>query len=896
MPLLKLYDLKCEYQINPLGLGETHPRLSWKLQSSRRGARQSAYQIRCASNPALLASNANLLWDSGHVESDQSVLVEYGGPDLRSGQRVYWDVQVWDEAGDHATGETAFWEMGLLERTAWEPAQWIGGSLVGGVWTSVPLPYLQREFQLEGNVASARLYVTALGLYECWLNGARVGEDWLTPGWTDYNKRVQYQVYDVTALLEPGANAWGAILGDGWYCGNIMLSGRQVYGDRPRLFAKLIVTYSDGRTEAIVTDDKWRVHYGAMLASDIYNGESYDARLEEDGWNKPGFKSSGWLSVNLFPDPGIELSASYGAPVRVMEEIRPIADPVEFKGFPSSRWIFDFGQNLVGRTRVTLQGANDTAIRLRFAEVLNPDGTLYTANLRSAQQTDTFAPNNAGDATWEPRFTFHGFRYVELFNYHGPVTRDTLTAIVMHSNTLPTGTFECSERLVNQLQKNIVWGQRGNFVDVPTDCPQRDERLGWLGDAQVFVRTAAFNMDVAAFFWKWMRDVTDTQSPRGAYSAVAPSPGTFTLTDGGPAWADAGIICPWTIYLAYGDTRMLERQYASMQRFFEYLKETSLDDVRPAPDPQLWQGFGDWLSLDATASSEQALGGDREGGTPKRLIGTAFFAHAADRLSQIARLLHHNDDAERYMQEFARIRGAFLKSFVSADGTLTGNTQTAYVLALHFDLLPVELRAAALRKLVELIQARGTHLATGFVGTPYLNHVLTQNGRGDIAYALLLQQTYPSWLFPVLNGATTIWERWDGWTPERGFQDAGMNSFNHYAYGAIGDWLYSSVAGIDVDPTQPGYKHIRLHPTPHPALTFARATYESLYGRIESEWHADGDALAWRVVIPPNTSATISLPPKSILLEQNAQNGDWQAVEAARSFGSGEYSFRISSG
>lgn len=888
-----VHDLKCEYKTDPLGLGELRPRLSWKLRLIHRGVRQTAYQIWAASKPEDLLSGTGLLWDTGRVESDQSVLVEYGGPALHSRERIYWNVSVWDETGKERISETSFWEMGLLERSDWEPAQWIGGSLVGGVWTSVPLPYLRRDFEITGDIAKARLYVTALGLYECWLNGKRAGADWFTPGWTDYAKRVQYQVYEVTALLNSGANTWGAVLGDGWYCGHIMGSGRQVYGDRPKFFAKLIITYAGGETQEIVTDDKWRVHYGAVLESDHYNGESYDARLEQRGWNEPGFEGRGWLPVEIFKDTGIELSAMDGAPVRAMQELQPTADPIEFKGFPSSRWVFDFGQNMVGRVRVNMQSAAGTTIKLRFAEALNPDGTIYTSNLRGARQTDVFTCAGDDVETWEPHFTFHGFRYVEMSGYHGTVTPDTLTAIVMYTDMPLSGTFECSDPLVNQLQKNIVWGQRGNFFDVPTDCPQRDERLGWLGDAQVFIRTAAFNMDVAAFFWKWMRDVMDAQSPRGAYPAAAPRPNSFTLIDGGPAWAEAGIICPWTIYLMYGDTRMLERQYDSMQGFFEYEKATSRELIRPAPEAGVWQGFGDWLALDMTASSEQTLGGGREGGTPKRLIGTAFFAWAARLMGRIAGVLQRDADAARYESEFNAIRAAFQKSFVGADGTVGGNTQTGYVLALQFDLLPIDLRESALNKLVGLIRARGTHLTTGFVGTPYLNHVLTQNGRSDVAYELLLQKTYPSWLFPVTNGATTIWERWDGWTPERGFQDVGMNSFNHYAYGAIGDWLYSTVAGIDTDPAQPGYKHILLAPVPNASLDFAGAAYDSVYGTIESEWRRDGDHLDWRVVIPPNTTATVTPPPNARVLAEGEPGQAWEPLGTGTTFAAGEYAFRI---
>ena len=466
---------------------------------------------------------------------------------------------------------------------------------------------------------------------------------------------------------------------------------------------------------------------------------------------------------------------------------------------------------MVGRVRIHAQGESGTTARLRFAEVLNADGTIYTENLRGASQTDAFTMDSAGVHVWEPHFTFHGFRYVELSGIHEGVTRESLTAIVMHSQMALTGSFECSEPLVNQLQKNIVWGQHGNFFDIPTDCPQRDERLGWLGDAQVFIRTAAFNMDVAPFFWKWLQDVMDAQTPpRRVSGGCTACPhvyhrGRRTCVGGsGHHMPVDHLFDVWRRPHSGTSIRLDAEIFWLFASNFKgpcpsRTRRTSLGRVRRLACPRqdrLVRGYARRRS---------------RGGTPKRLIGTAFFAHAARLLSQIALVLGHEADAAKYQKEFEKIRVAFQKNFVDADGSITGNTQTAYVLALHFDLLPMEQRQAALDRLIHLIQARGMHLATGFVGTPYLNHVLTQGGRSDIAYALLLQQSYPSWLFPVTNGATTIWERWDGWTPDRGFQDAGMNSFNHYAYGAIGDWLYSTVAGINPDPAR---RRLQAH---HPA-------------------------------------------------------------------------------
>ncbi len=851
MTTVTVGHLRCEYLEQPLGIDVSRPRLSWRLFGDQRDVRQTAYRIVAAPSADDVAAERNLLWDSGRVESDQSIHVVYDGGRLRSRQRVFWRVQVWDAHGNVAISPIAWWEMGLLRRSDWS-ASWIGARLVGGRWTTIPAPFLRRSFMLDAPVLQARLYITALGLYECTINGQRVGQDLFTPGWTDYRRRVQYQVYDVTDALHEGENVIGVILGDGWYCGHVAWAGRQNYGDRPKLLAQLMITHTDGSTQTVVSNRSWRYAFGPILESDMLHGESYDARLEFPGWNMPGFDDAAWQPVDLFAAPDIALVATRGPTVQRHEELRPINPPTAFPSHQMTRWVFDLGQNMVGWVRLHVQGPAGTTVTIRYAEALNPDGTIYTANLRSARATDHYTLRGDGEEVWEPRFTFHGFRYVELSGYPGAPDIDAVTGIVVHSATPPTGEFSCSDPLINQLQHNIVWGQKGNFLDVPTDCPQRDERLGWTGDAQVFIRTAAFNMNVAPFFTKWTQDLEDAQSPEGAYPPVAPLAGISGLTDGGPAWADAGIICPWTIYLCYGDTRLLETHYPSMQRFIAYLERSSRDFIRCYEDYPGFRGFGDWLALDGS--------GRTDGGTAKDLIGTAFFAYSARLLSRIAAILGRQRDAARYRRLFERVREAFITRYVTAAGRVAGETQTGYVLALHFDLLPPALRSAAADALARNIRARGMHLATGFVGTPYLPHVLTAAGHLDLAYALLFQRTWPSWLYPVTQGATTIWERWDGWTHDRGFQDPGMNSFNHYAYGAIGEWIYSTVAGIDADPEQPGYRHLILRSRPGGGLTAARAALETMYGRAVSAWRIDDHRFIWEIVVPPNTTATAYVP------------------------------------
>jgi alpha-L-rhamnosidase len=877
-------NLATEYQNNPLGIDITTPRLSWQLHTERQGAKQAAYRILAASDKKLLKNGKADLWDSGQQASDASVHITYAGKKLLSRQRVYWNVTVWDEAGDANQSETAWFEIGLLKPSDWK-AKWIGAALSGGARSTIPVPFLRKAFKLASSITSARLYVTAVGMYECSINGQPIGDDLLTPGWTDYNKRIQYQVYDVTRLLKKGDNAIGAMLGDGWASGFVGLGNRQLYIDKPQFLAQLEVTLSNGRKVVINTDQTWKHQFGPILESDMFMGEAYDARLEMKHWNTPRFKDKAWLKVELFKAPRAALVATNGPRVKRIQELKPISEPIDKSDFIRRRAIFDMGQNMVGWIRLKGSAPAGTSVVLRFAEVLNPDGSLYTTNLRGARATDVYTFSGNAEEIWEPKFTFHGFRYVELLGYPGKVSRDTLTGVVIHSDMEQTGSFECSDPTINQLQKNILWGQKGNFVDVPTDCPQRDERLGWTGDIQVFVRTAAFNMDVASFMTKWSKDVTDAQSDKGAVPAVVPNV-IPDLKDGGPAWADAAVICPWTMYLCYGDTTILQDNYSTMTRFMDFLERESADLIRCAPGYKGWMGFGDWLSINAD--------------TPRDLIGTAFMAYDAQLMAKIATIIGKPKDAQKYSKLFTDIKTAFQNNYLKsgksktskasaqnrrdvsqADAISRGNlqrvdygpvsskvfntdlftpSQTAYVLALHFDLLPEDLRSVAAQELVDDIKRRDLHLSTGFVGAPYLPHVLSKHGQLETAYALLNQKTWPSWLYSVTQGATTIWERWDGWTEDRGFQDPEMNSFNHYAYGSIGAWLYQSVAGIEIDPEHPGYKHSILRPQPHSSLTHASAKLKTAYGNLESSWKNNKGKFEWTVVVPANTTSTVQLP------------------------------------
>jgi alpha-L-rhamnosidase len=699
-----------------------------------------------------------------------------------------------------------------------------------------PPPYLRNTFTINKPIERATVYASALGLYELHINGQRAGEDYFTPGWTDYTKRVYYQTYDVTNLLKSGDNAIGAILADGWYAGYLGFGKkREHYGSKPRLFAQLEVEYTDGSRQTIVTDKSWKAAYGPHIEADFLMGEIYDARREMTGWSKPGFNDAAWKPVAVGAELKPLVQSFPGVTVRQTQEIKPIKITEPQEGV----YVFDIGQNFAGWVRLKVTGKAGTKVVLRFAEMLNPDGTIYTTNLREARCTDTYILAGKGEEIWQPGFTFHGFRYAEMTGFPGKPSLDTITGVVVHSDTPPVGTFECSNPMVNQLQRNIVWGQRGNFIEIPTDCPQRDERLGWTGDAQIFIRTATYNMDVAAFFTKWLVDLEDAQTKEGAFPDVAPH--KVAMGSGVAAWGDAGVICPWTFYKVYDDKRVVEKHYESMKKWIEYLHQNSKDLLRPA------YGYGDWV----------AVGSD----TPKDVIATAYFAYSTRLVAKTAAVLGKNEDAKKYEALFAAIKTAFNKAYVSEDGRIKGDTQTCYALGIYFDLLDSDKRVLAAKHLMEAVQKKNWHLSTGFVGLSYLLPALTQTGNLDVAYRLLNNETFPSWGYSIKNGATTIWERWDGWTEDKGFQDPGMNSFNHYAFGSVGRWMFGTVAGIDTE--GPGYKRIIIRPQPGGGFSYAKADYESIYGKIESFWKIENGTFTLNVTIPANTTATVYVPAKN---------------------------------
>jgi alpha-L-rhamnosidase len=836
-------NLTCEYRNNPIGIDVSDPRLSWQISSEETNVLQTAYQLRAALTVSDLASKNKLVWNSGKIISDQSTLVSFHGTPLSSGQRIYWQVRVWDNHHNVSSwSEPSFWEMGLLHPADWI-AKWISSPWKIDSLHSQPCPYFRKEFISQKQIASARIYVTSLGLYELFLNGQKVGNQLFTPGWTSYNKRLQYQVYDVTSLIKK-ENAIGAILGDGWYRGGLTWDQRRnVYGKELALLLQLQIKYADGTSQTITSDGSWKVSTGAIISSEIYNGEIYDSRLDMPGWSQPNFVDNSWQPVTLLNHSYTDLVASDGVPVEAIQTITPKRILITPKG----ETVFDLGQNMTGWVRLRIKGYTGDTIQLKFAEVLDKTGNFYTANLRSAKATDCFILKNNQEEIFEPHFTYHGFRYVEIEGLKGTPTIDQITGVVIHSNMQPTGYFSCSDSLINQLQHNIQWGQKGNFLDVPTDCPQRDERLGWTGDAEVFSPTAAFNFNVAPFYTKWLKDLAVDQLSNGLVPHVIPD--VLNEQGGATGWADVSVIIPWNVYLSYGDIRILKVQYSSMRAWVDYINTR-------AGNKHLWEGdpqFGDWLAF-ATNQS------DYPGATTdKNLIATAYFAHSSMLLSQAASVLGKEDDALKYKKLFDEIKEAFNREYVTQEGRIMSNTQTAYVLALAFHLLPDSLNESAANYLAEDVRNFG-HLTTGFLGTPLLCEMLTKTGHADLAYMLINRKEYPSWLYPVTQGATTIWERWDGQKPDGSFQDVGMNSFNHYSYGAVGDWLYRYVAGLNLDPSQPGYHHIFFNPLPGGGLTCAIAKLMTMYGQVTSDWKIENGNIIYHIVIPANATGTAWLP------------------------------------
>ena len=845
---LSAQHLLVENKENPIGIDVAYPRFNWQLISDKRNVMQTAYEIRVSENLSDLLKNRNIIWSSGKQISDSSVHLSYEGKELQSNKKYYWQVRTWDNKGKPPVwSPPAFWQMGLLNTSDWK-AKWI---VPGYIEDSVmrPSPLFRKEFSANKKIVSATAYITSHGLYEATINGQRIGDAYLTPGWTSYKNRLQYQVYDVTNLIKNGANAVGVTLGNGWYRGIIGFDNNiNVYGKDIALLFQINITYSDGSTGFVISDDSWKSSTGEIRYAEIYNGETDDARDKKAGWTLPGYDDTKWNRVTIADYSKEVLLATQNEPVKKHETFKPVRI---FKT-PAGEAVIDFGQNLVGWVKLKVKGNPGDTIVISHAEVLDKEGKFYTANLRYAKAQDKYILTGKEEETFEPHFTWHGFRFIKVEGYPGELKPENFTAVAIYSDMKPTGNFTTSNALINQLQHNIQWGQKGNFLDVPTDCPQRDERLGWTGDAQVFSRTATFNMNVNNFFAKWLKDVAADQI-NGDVPFVIPN--VLSPNDAGSTgWADVATIIPWNVYLAYGDKRVLEDQYNSMKAWVEYMHRKSRND--------LWNTgfhFGDWLFYRPEDDND-----GRAAVTDKYLIAQCFYAYSTQLLINAAKVLGKEDDTSTYTMLLQKIKDAFIKEYMTPNGRLVSGTQTAYVLALNFDMLPDSLRMQAAARLADNVKSYDNHLTTGFLGTPYLCHVLTRFGYDSIAYKLLLQQTYPSWLYPVQMGATTIWERWDGIKPDSTFETPGMNSFNHYSYGAIGDWMYRSMAGIDTYEDGPGYKHIKIKPHIGGNFTNVSASLETYYGVVSNSWKVEGNSLIMDVEIPVNTTATVYVPANNV--------------------------------
>lgn len=846
--MLKVSGVTTQHLKNPTGLSGK-PWFGWILDSDRKQVLQEAYRLEIAEDEGF----ETITWQSGWVESRESVHVEAEGFCPVSCKKYYVRVRVRDGVEESGYSQPSFFITAILNQEQWQ-ARFITAEGPEDKDTSGST-CLRKEIQVTGEVEAAYACTTALGLYHLYVNGRKAGDDEMTPGWTSYRNHLCYQTYDVTEFLRPGTNTLGAMVGAGWYKGKMgFLHLRNNYGEQAAFLMQLTIRYRDGREEVIVTDESWSGHDGPVTYSEIYDGECYDARLEVDGWNENGADLSGWRNTQIVEFPMEALTAQGGSRVKVMETL-PVK---EILITPQGDTVIDFGQNLTGWIQIRVRGEAGDQVKVKCFETLDASGNVYTANLRTAKEEICYICKGAGEEEYHPHFSFQGFRYAVVLQWPGQLREQDVKACVLHSEMEETGDFSCSHPLVNQLHHNIRWSMKGNFLDVPTDCPQRDERMGWTGDAQIFCRTACYLMNTDTFFRKWLKDVEADQTPEGGVPHVVPDiisgkeESDWLLSQGthsAAAWADVAVINPWTLYLMYGDKTVLEEQYDSMKRWIGFMENHARDYI--------WNyklQFGDWVALDAEE-------GSYFGATPNDLTCTAYYAYSTGLFAKIAKILGREEDAAKYQALYQAIADKFQKTFFQEDGAMTAMTQTAHIVALYFQLAPEAYREQTAANLVRLLQKEGGHLVTGFVGTPYFCHALSQNGYVKEAYDLLLKEDFPSWLYQVKMGATTVWEHWDGLKPDGTMWSPDMNSFNHYAYGAVAEWLYRVVLGIEADEDRPGFSHVIISPQTGDDFAFAQGSYKSVYGTIKVRWEKgqESDQRRLTVTIPPNATASIRL-------------------------------------
>lgn len=878
-------NLTCNYLENPLGVETQHPRLSWMLSSDGSARYQTAYRLIVASTMENLDNDNGDLWDSGKVESDQSVFIPYDGIPLSSGQECYWKVCIWDQDGNQSPwSQPGYWEMGFLSDKDWQ-GKWIAlhpyPVNMAGVKDEWPAPMLRRSFSLDKDIKKARVYISGLGYYELSINGEKVGDQVLAPSFTSYDKTVLYQTFDVTNALQKGENAVGVVLGNGWYnCSTqeVWLFKQASWRSHPKLLFQMHIEYKDGDRQVIVSDTNWRGTTGPIVYDSLRNGETYDARLEIDGWTQPGFDDQSWENARITRPPGGVLRSQQMTPIRVTQTIKPISLKEVRKGV----WVYDLGQSISGWAKIRVSGQAGTEIVLKYSENLAEDGDIDPSNIdifvKSGEfQTDRYILKGEGIEEWEPRFTYHGFRYVQMTGFDGVPTLDNLEGRVVHTDFEVRGEFECSNELFNTIQKCSRWSTLTNYHGMPTDCPHR-EKNGWTGDAALSAEQTILNFHPGTTYTKWLKDFIDAQRPNGQLPGIIPTGGWGYNWGSGPAWDSAIILITWNVYLYYGDTSILKDMYDSMKKYVDYIAYMANDHI-------VEFGLGDWCPPRAEGYTHNSC--------PTAITDTAYYYIDTYILSKVASILNKEEDAQCYAKLAQDIRQAFRDKFVDIDaGEVTGNSQTALACVLYQGLVDREEASGILVTLEDEIKRYDYHLDCGILGTKYIMHALTEYERSDLAYAMANQTTYPSWGHWIAQGATTLWEDWDG-----------VGSRNHHMYGDISAWFYKGLAGINPDPEKPGFKHIIIKPNPVGDLKWVNAWHQSMYGKILSNWSLDNDQFNLQVSIPPNTTATVHLPTKDKDgIKVNGQ--DINQVHGIRiidstdrrvvvSIGSGEYSFTI---
>lgn len=884
MEELKTANHRCEFLQDPVGLDIESPRLSWEIESSLRNTTQTAYELRVALNKDDLVSGTNPVWESGLVQSDASNNVEYCGPEFKSRTTYYWSVKIWDNHGNESEwSPAAFWETGILSPSDWK-AKWIEpeqrpaqpevplsfqemeafnqGNVEPDYSLLNPSQFLRKEFSISKEIQKVRIYATAHGVYSLFINGKRTGNHLFAPEITSYHNYLNYTVYDATGLVKEGDNAIGAVIADGWYAGKIGMMGDSCnYGTFLGFFFQMEIEYTDGSTETVISDRNFKSATGPFIYSDIFIGEKYDARLEFDGWSQAGFDDSSWKPVIEKDYPLDNLHALYEEKVTAIQEIKYI----KVITTPKGETVLDVGQNITGRMRMTVTGQMGDEVRLQHSEVLDEHGN-FLMNIigRNKNQTDTYILKGEETEVYEPEFSFHGFRYVKIDGYPGTINSSNFSAVVLSTELKTTGNFECSNSDINQLQHNIFWSQRGNTLSIPTDCPQR-ERAGWTGDIQIFAPTASYLQDINPFLSRWMDNLAADQMDDGQVPIIVPYFKCYKDTHSGmfdshcsAGWGDAAIIIPWVLYQNYGDTRILKKHYPAMLKWIQYIEKEAAEKESEgeAHRKYIWNTgfhFGDWLTPSLSVNFETGeVDMMKSAFETNKLVPTCFYAYSADLMSHIATLLGNADDAAYYKDLNRKVREAFALEYMNQDGTMAQHIQGIYILALQFGMVPEEMRPKVFSHLEDLIIKNDYKLDTGFLSIAFLMDVLQKHGRIDLAYKLLYQKECPSWLYEVDKGATTIWEAWQAVMPNGHVSNV---SFNHYAYGCVGDWMYRTISGIRKDDI--AYKKIIIKPEPDESLSWASSTFHSMYGKISSSWKKQDGSMELKVSIPANTQAEI---------------------------------------